>query len=206
MIYFSLLACSGVRRQLCPSGGVFISFHFLFLFLSSRGRTIRAGAENNTQYNDLYATRKSYNDASFSFSANFTKQYMKDSCRQWYNLGVPRRLIFGGTTFEGDLMSDMGSMRAVVATFDAPRLAKEGLRFTDWLESGGGTETKDVLSCPASGPSLDDCSCIEDFEITDAIKAGDGTGRERGPPLTPLTQFTHHALVQFNRRLIYFIL
>ena len=161
------------------------------------------GAENNTQYNDLYATRKSYNDASFSFAANFTKQYLKESCRQWYNLGVPRRLIFGGTTFKGDLMSDVGAMRAVIATFDAPRLAKEGLRFTDWLASGSGTKTKDVLSCPASGPSLDDCSCINDFEITDAIKAGDGMGTGTGrpftsfTPFTPLTPFTHHALVQF---------
>ena len=61
-------------------------------------------------------------------------------------------------------------MRAVLATFDEKRLAKTGLRYTDWLESSASSEKLDILGCPASGPTLDDCSCIETFQITTALK------------------------------------
>ena len=107
----------------------------------------------------------------FDFAANFSKAYLKASCKQWYNLGVPHRLIYGGATFDGNtMMTDMGAMRTVLATFDETRLSKVGLRYTDWVESGSAGEAVDLLNCPASGPTLDDCSCTEDFQITSALK------------------------------------
>ena len=133
------------------------------------------GGANNTQYMDAYATRTSYKNATYNFSTDFTRAYMKASCRQWYNLGVPYRLLFGGSTFAGakqtSTMSSTVAMRTVLATFDEDRLAKVGLRYTDWTE-GSATDGLDLLSCPASGPSLDDCSCTKNFALVTALSYG----------------------------------
>lgn len=102
------------------------------------------GEENNTQYNKLYAQRDSYGDASFDFAADLTTQYLAEKCRQWYNLGVPRRIVFGGTTFAGDTISGVGAMRTVLATFDEKRLAKVGKEGGKWL--GGGFLSSSLLS------------------------------------------------------------
>jgi len=46
-----------------------------------------------------------------------------------------------------------------------------GLRYTDWVEDTT-VNTDDILTCPAAGPTLDDCSCTSDFTILSAIAAG----------------------------------
>ena len=141
------------------------------------GEAAVIGGENNTEYAGTYASRKSYNDSTFDFAADLSKQYLKDSCKQWYDLGVPYRMIFGGASFNADgVMSRAHAMRTVLATFDDSRLAKVGLRYTDWMpvERDSATEGVgiDMVGCPASGPTLDDCTCSDKFSMIKSLQFG----------------------------------
>mmetsp|Transcript_10021 Transcript_10021/g.16011 ORF Transcript_10021/g.16011 Transcript_10021/m.16011 type:complete len:1253 (+) Transcript_10021:58-3816(+) len=66
-------------------------------------------------------------------------------------------------------MSGLRAMRTVMATFDESRLAKVGMRYTDWLPGGSADAPTDVLLCSA-GPTLEDCSCTHKFSIVEAVK------------------------------------
>jgi hypothetical protein len=109
------------------------------------------GVENNTKFLPSYSARPDFSDQTqFDFGTDFTKAFIDDACKEWYNLQTPLKMIFGGTTHEGEgesaLVTGIGGMRNVFATRSAKNLAEKGVLTTEWLDSGS-VET-DILGCP----------------------------------------------------------
>ena len=61
-------------------------------------------------------------------------------------------------------------MRVAILTRDAKNLFNAGIQKSTFeLELA---RKGDVIGCPASGPSLDDCSCVEDFNLFKVLDYG----------------------------------
>jgi predicted RND superfamily exporter protein len=149
-------------------------FHLTPLDCFKQGMQSVPGIENNTKFTPSYTSRPDFTDASsFNFGTDFTKKFIDDKCKEWYNLQTPLKMIFGGTTYEGEgdtaLVSGIGGMRNVFATRSAKKLAERGVLTTEWLDSG--SVELDILGCPLDVTEAD-CSCVDSFAITSVVTYG----------------------------------
>ncbi len=149
-------------------------FHLTPLDCFEQGMQSLPGLTNNTKYTPSYTSRADFSDESqFDFGTDFTKAFIDDSCKEWYNLQTPLKMIFGGTTYNGEgdsaVVSSLGAMRNVFATRTAEKLAERGVLTTEWLDSGD-VET-DILGCPLDVTAAD-CSCVDSFAITSVVAYG----------------------------------
>lgn len=116
------------------------------------------GGEKNGDFYGAYSTRPSVD--AYDFSKGF------DSCKQWFNLDVPRKTMF--SFGENDTVE---AMRLVFQTRDAKSLARRGLVTTTWRLANEG-ETRDVLGCPSTAPTSDACACVESFNAFSVLEHG----------------------------------
>ena len=149
-------------------------FHLTPLDCFKQGMQSVPGVENNTKFLPSYSARPDFSDQTqFDFGTDFTKAFIDDACKEWYNLQTPLKMIFGGTTHEGEgesaLVTGIGGMRNVFATRSAKNLAEKGVLTTEWLDSGS-VET-DILGCPLD-VTANDCSCVNSFTITSVTSYG----------------------------------
>jgi predicted RND superfamily exporter protein len=151
-------------------------FHLTPLDCFKQGMQSVPGVENNTKFLPSYSARPDFSDQTqFDFGTDFTKAFIDDACKEWYNLQTPLKMIFGGTTttHEGEgesaLVTGIGGMRNVFATRSAKNLAEKGVLTTEWLDSGS-VET-DVLGCTLD-VTANDCSCVNSFAITSVTSYG----------------------------------
>jgi hypothetical protein len=149
-------------------------FHLTPLDCFKQGMQSVPGVENNTKFLPSYSARLDFSDQTqFDFGTDFTKAFIDDACKEWYNLQTPLKMIFGGTTHEGEgesaLVTGIGGMRNVFATRSAKNLAEKGVLTTEWLDSGS-VET-DILGCPLD-VTANDCSCVNSFTITSVTSYG----------------------------------
>ena len=149
-------------------------FHLTPLDCFKQGMQSVPGVENNTKFLPSYSARPDFSDQTqFDFGTDFTKAFIDDACKEWYNLQTPLKMIFGGTTHEGEgesaLVTGIGGMRNVFATRSAKNLAEKGVLTTEWLDSGS-VET-DILGCPLD-VTANDCSCVDSFTITSVTSYG----------------------------------
>ena len=135
----------------------------------AEGNVSVVGREKNADFGS-YAARASYRDFDFARGA-FNATYVKNSCQQWFNLPLPQKVLFGGLREEigsGALCAD--AMRVAILTRDAKNLFNAGIQKSTFeLELA---RKGDLIGCPASGPSLDDCSCVEDFNLFKVLDYG----------------------------------
>jgi predicted RND superfamily exporter protein len=149
-------------------------FHLTPLDCFKQGMQSVPGVENNTKFLPSYSARPDFSDQTqFDFGTDFTKAFIDDACKEWYNLQTPLKMIFGGTTHEGEgesaLVTGIGGMRNVFATRSAKNLAEKGVLTTEWLDSGS-VET-DILGCTLD-VTANDCSCVNSFAITSVTSYG----------------------------------
>ena len=164
-------------------------FHLTPLDCFKQGMQSVPGVENNTKFLPSYSARPDFSDQTqFDFGTDFTKAFIDDACKEWYNLQTPLKIIFGkiifksgiggmhnvcGTTHEGEgesaLVSSIGGMRNVFATRSAKNLAEKGVLTTEWLDSG--SVVTDILGCPLD-VTANDCSCVLSFTITSVTSYG----------------------------------
>ena len=149
-------------------------FHLTPLDCFKQGMQSVPGVENNTKFLPSYSARPDFSDQTqFDFGTDFTEAFIDDACKEWYNLQTPLKMIFGGTTHEGEgesaLVTGIGGMRNVFATRSAKNLAEKGVLTTEWLDSGS-VET-DILGCTLD-VTANDCSCVNSFAITSVTSYG----------------------------------
>ena len=149
-------------------------FHLTPLDCFEQGMQSVPGLTNNTKYTPSYTSRADFSDESqFDFGTDFTEAFIDDSCKEWYNVQTPLKMIFGGTTDndegDSDVVSSLGAMRNVFATRTAEKLAERGVLTTEWLDSGD-VET-DILGCPLDVTAAD-CSCVDSFAIASVAAYG----------------------------------
>lgn len=117
------------------------------------------GGERNGDFYGAYANRPSVDEYDFS------KGFDWSTCKQWFNLDVPRKTMF--SFGENDTVE---AMRVVFQTRDAKSLARRGVVTTTWtLET---RESADVLGCPTTAPMSDDCACVDSFNAFSVLEHG----------------------------------
>eukprot|EP00803_Ostreobium_quekettii_P009440 evm.model.scf_60.23 EVM.evm.TU.scf_60.23 scf_60:170676-175982(-) len=141
-------------------------FQYSILDCFAEGRVFAPGGENNTEFADLYSARPSYRD--FDFGEDFTEEYVRRRCVQWFNLGTADTMFLGspGTTSNsrGEPVVDrVEALRVVFGTKPKQRLARDGLVDIAF------TPVEDGDSCLTST----DCGrCVPELDVSDAAAQG----------------------------------
>ncbi|CEG02179.1 P-loop containing nucleoside triphosphate hydrolase [Ostreococcus tauri] len=154
--------------------------------------SVPGGAEKNADFAAAYAPRPlldSFDFARGDFNASFV-----EGCKQWFNLVMPPKLLFSGLSDDGGALE---AVRMVFQIRDAKTLAKRGIVRTSWDEEP--REIGDVLGCPARGKALDDCSCIETFNLFSVLEYGcvpEGDASQPESCCAFLSQLREHPCVQ----------
>lgn len=122
------------------------------------------GAEKNDAFAASYSVRPSV--ASFDFEKDFNQSFAR-GCKQWFNLATPSKVLFSGLREDAN---GLDAMRVVFQTRDAASLAARGVVRTTFTPTQA--SAVDVLGCRAGTPSLEDCSCIETFNLFSVLEYG----------------------------------
>jgi len=134
----------------------------------AEGNVSVVGGAMNTAFGATYSARASYK--TFDFENAFNMTYVKRSCQQWFNLALPQKVLFGGLHVDENGRLRVDAMRLVVLTRDAKNLHRSGLQNTTFVRVRA--PKGDLIGCPEFGPSIDDCSCIEQFNLFSVLEYG----------------------------------
>ena len=155
-------------------------FHWTPLDCFKQGKQSIPGGSNNTKFLATYYSRASITD--FDFTNGFTNDFIKNSCREWYNLQTPQKMILGGVTYKDSpndsVVASASAARLVMATKSSKKLSKMGISKSIWTEDPD--IEYDFLNCPVleiakltkATVTDADCKCVTAFAITSVVQFG----------------------------------
>ena len=150
------------------------------------------GAEKNDAFAASYSVRPSV--ASFDFEKDFNQSFAR-GCKQWFNLATPSKVLFSGLREDAN---GLDAMRVVFQTRDAASLAARGVVRTTFTPTQA--SAVDVLGCRAGTPSLEDCSCIETFNLFSVLEYGCVPEGDAEQPPRAASIWRDYASIRASRR------
>lgn len=141
-------------------------FQYSILDCFAEGGVFAPGGERNTEFADLYSARPSY--STFDFREDFTEDYVRQRCVQWFNLGTADRMLLGSpkttSNSRGEpTIAGVEALRVVFGTKPIERLAGDGLVHVTFTPDEGGDSCLVSSDCPR---------CVEELGLSNAAQAG----------------------------------